>query len=341
LRAFSGYSFFSAYCLQKLRGIKCALSQFRTYDDYLLCLVAELREEVDRLRSIREAEQETDWWSRALTTQESTQEQPVKKARDQRALVISPHQAEGRDAKVNSEWKRVRNRGRRRTLPLPTTSPQVPLHNRYEALDVEDKTVDGAGVDPSTSKEAQRSEGPPSHITTSSTRRKRQVIAVGDSQLRGTEGPICREDPPLREVCCLPGARVKDIARNLPRLVRPSAYYPLLLFHVGVDEVAVSSPRVVKKEFKALGRLVKESGAQVIFSLLLPAVGREVERHRQTQSINTWLRDWCHCHSFGFFDHGMAHTAPSLLASNGSQLSQRGKRIFAQELAGLIDRALN
>jgi len=47
------------------------------------------------------------------------------------------------------------------------------LHNRYEALDVEDKMVDGAGVDPYTSEEAQRSEGPPSHITTSSTRRKR------------------------------------------------------------------------------------------------------------------------------------------------------------------------
>ena len=224
---------------------------------------------------------------------------------------------------------------------MPTTSPQVPLHNRYEALAVEDKAVDGAGVDPSTSEEAQRSEGPPSRITTSSTRRKRRVIVVGDSQLRGTEGPICRADPPLREVCCLPRARVKDIARKLSRLVRPSDYYPLLLFHVGADEVAVSSPRVIKKEFKALGRLVKESGAQVIFSSLLPVVGRDVERHRQTQSINTWLRDWCHRHNFGFFDHGMTYTAPSLLASNGDQLSQRGKRIFAQKLAGLIDRALN
>jgi len=187
--------------------------------DYLLCLVAELREEVDRLRSIREAEKEIDWWSRALTTQESTQEQPVKKAQDQRALVTSPHQAEGRDAKENCEWKQVCNRGRRQTLPLLTTSPQVPLHNRYEALDVEDKVVDGAGVDSSTSEEAQRSEGPPSLVTTSSTRRKRGVIVVGHSQLRGTEGPICWADPPLREVCCLPGARVKDIARKLPRLV--------------------------------------------------------------------------------------------------------------------------
>jgi len=99
--------------------------------DYLLCLVAELREEVDRLRSIREAEQEIDWWSRSLTTQQSTQEQPVKKAWDQRALVTSPHRAEGRDAKENSEWKQVHNWGRRQIHPLPTTSPQVPLHNSY------------------------------------------------------------------------------------------------------------------------------------------------------------------------------------------------------------------
>ena len=68
-------------------------------------------------------------------------------------------------------------------------------------------------------------------------------------------------------------------ARKLPRRVRPSDCYPLLLFHMGADEVAVSSPRVIKKEFKALGR------AQVIFSSLLPVVGRDVEWHRQTQSI--------------------------------------------------------
>ena len=33
--------------------------------------------------------------------------------------------------------------------------------------------------------------------------------------------------------------------------------------------------------------------------------------------------------------------APGLLASDGIHLSQKGKRVFAQELAGLIDRALN
>jgi len=46
---------------------------------------------------------------------------------------------------------------------------------------------------------------------------------------------------------------------------------------VGANEVAVSSPRLIEKEFKALGRLVKESGAQIILSSLLPVVGRDAE----------------------------------------------------------------
>jgi len=37
----------------------------------------------------------------------------------------------------------------------------------------------------------------------------------------------------------------------------------------------------------------------------------------------------------------MAYTASGLLASNGSHLSQSGKRAFAQGLVGLIGRALN
>ena len=37
--------------------------------DELLSLVVELKEEVERLRAIRECEQETDWWSDSLACQ--------------------------------------------------------------------------------------------------------------------------------------------------------------------------------------------------------------------------------------------------------------------------------
>jgi len=190
---------------------------------------------------------------------------------------------------------------------------------------------------PSTSEVLPRSERSMLCIMTTST--KRWAIVVGDCLLRRTVDP--QTDLPLREACCMPGAWVKDITRKLPRLIWPSDYYPLLLFHVGGNEATTHSPRVIKRDFRALGWWVRESAAQVIFSSILPVAGSDIGRNRWAQSNNTWLHGWCGHHSFVFFDNGVAYTAPGLLMSDVVQLSQTGKRVFAHKLVGLIDRALN
>ena len=42
-----------------------------------------------------------------------------------------------------------------------------------------------------------------------------------------------------------------------------------------------------------------------------------------------------------FFDHGAIYLAPGMMSADGSSLSLKGKRILAEELAGLIERSLN
>jgi len=116
--------------------------------------------------------------------------------------------------------------------------------------------------------------------TTASAKKKRRVIVIGDSLLRGTEGPICRPDPSHREVCSLPGARVRDAA------VRPSDYYPLLVMQVGGDEVAERSPKAIKRDFRALGRLVEGSGTQVVVSYIPSVAGNSTEWGRKTHLVN-------------------------------------------------------
>ena len=59
--------------------------------DDLLSMVAELREEVERLRSIRESEKEIDWWNQALSSLRQKQEQPPEKNQDQGDPVSSPY----------------------------------------------------------------------------------------------------------------------------------------------------------------------------------------------------------------------------------------------------------
>jgi len=110
---------------------------------------------------------------------------------------------------------------------------------------------------------------------------------------------------------------------------------------VGGAEIAERSSKAIKKDFRALGRLVEGSGAQVVFSSIPSVAGKSTERGRKTHLINRWLRDWCRQWNFGFFDHGEVYTAPGLLAPDGVQLSGRGKRILGHKLAGLIERALN
>jgi len=72
-----------------------------------------------------------------------------------------------------------------------------------------------------------------SRIMSAPTKKKRRVIVISYTLVKGTEGLICRPDPSHREVYCLPGARVRDIARKVPGLVRPSRYYLLWVMQVG------------------------------------------------------------------------------------------------------------
>lgn len=94
-------------------------------------------------------------------------------------------------------------------------------------------------------------------------------------------------------------------------------YDPLLLFHVGGSEAATGSPRAIKRDFWTLGQLVRGSGAQLAFSSILPVVGSDTGRNRQTQPINTWLHVWCHWQNFSFFDNRMVYMARGLLVLDG------------------------
>ncbi|KFV15623.1 hypothetical protein N340_04099, partial [Tauraco erythrolophus] len=310
----------------------------QVYD--LFIMVAELKEEVERLRSVKEPEK--DRWCRALPDLKQNQEDPEKATQNKGHSDSSPCMAEDSKSKMSHKSMEVCARDNRQPpCSLPTSAPQVPLQNRDEALEVEGPSMDDEAEGPSALEVSPGSERTTRCIKIASTGKKRRVMVIGDSHLRGSEGPICWADPALREVCCLLGDWVKDVSRKLPSLIQPTDYYPLLLFHVGGDETETRSPQSIKRDFRTLGQLVRGSGAQVIFFSVLPVASSDTGRSKCIQSINMWPHGWCHCHNFGFFDNGVVHMAPGLLAPDGTCLSQRGARVFAQQLAGLIDRALN
>ncbi|KGL89130.1 hypothetical protein N301_03229, partial [Charadrius vociferus] len=300
----------------------------------LLRQVVELREEVERLRSIRDCENEIDWWSHTL--RQKQQEEALSEVDDP---LPSCHQAEGGDLRDKGEWSQIPPWRGKRNPSQPPSPSQLPLHNRYGALEIEDNATEDGEDDPTS--ELPRASHSPPRLRTSSTKKGRKVIVVGDSLLKGTEGPICRPDPSHREVICLPGARIKDTQRKLPSLVQTSDYYSLLIFQAGGEEVGTRSLKVMKNDFRALGQLVKGSGAQIVFSSILPFARDDEGINRRSKQINSWLRGWCIWQNFGFFDHGLVYRKRGMLATGGDRLTCRGRKILGQELAGLIHRALN
>ncbi|GAB0210389.1 hypothetical protein GRJ2_003504700 [Grus japonensis] len=269
--------------------------------DDLLRQVAELQETVKRLCSIRGAEMEKDRWFHNQVPVASTTEN-------------------------EAPWTLVTHKSR---ALLQSSPSSFTTKNRYEALtaiDTHEQGVQGETV-------------PAAH--SGYRKKKRRVLIVGDSLLRGTEAPICRPDRESREVYCLLGAKIQDVAKRVPQLVKSTDYYPLLLFHVGTNDAASQNLGRIKEDYKALGVQVKNIGAQAIFSSILPVGGKGAARNRHIIHINSWLRVWCHREGFGFYDNGTFYDDYNLLERDGIHLSRRGKGIFGSRLANLVKRALN
>lgn len=151
----------------------------------------------------------------------------------------------------------------------------MPLYSLYKALNVEGQPMDEVNDLPCTPKLFPKSERPVFCITTISTRWKRDVIFVGSSILRGTEGPI--HQIKLPQVRCLPGAWVTDITRKFPSLL-----WPLTVTHYCFSMwMAMKFQHVVWEQSKEFsGPWARESGGEVIFSSLLPVIGSNTGRNR-------------------------------------------------------------
>ncbi|CAM4396402.1 unnamed protein product [Lepidochelys kempii] len=171
--------------------------------------------------------------------------------------------------------------------------------------------------------------------------RKRQVYVIGDSLLRRIDRPVTRADPENRRVCCLPGAKIRDADLRLKRILKGAGKNPLIILHVGTNDMARFSLESIKGDCARLGKTLKEIEAQVIFSGILPVPREGQQRCDKSMTINRWLRQWCYKEVFGMYDHWEAFMDRGQFSRDGLHLSREGNRLLGWRLAQLIKRALN
>uniref|UniRef100_K7EW49 SGNH hydrolase-type esterase domain-containing protein n=1 Tax=Pelodiscus sinensis TaxID=13735 RepID=K7EW49_PELSI len=171
--------------------------------------------------------------------------------------------------------------------------------------------------------------------------RKRQVYVIGDSLLRRINRPVTRADPENRRVCCLPGAKIRDVELRLKRIIKGAGRNPLIIFHVGTNDTAKFSLERIKGDYARLGRMLKEIEAQVIFSGTLPVPREGQLRCDRIMMINRRLMQWCYKEGFGMYGHWEAFMDRGLFSRDGLHLSREGNRLLGWRLAQLIKRAVN
>uniref|UniRef100_A0A8D2L091 SGNH hydrolase-type esterase domain-containing protein n=1 Tax=Varanus komodoensis TaxID=61221 RepID=A0A8D2L091_VARKO len=244
-------------------------------------------------------------------------------------------------------WRHVIHRRRRPAHPPPSPGTNLELGNRFSLLGeagAEEALGDQQDPQPgmTSGKGAAAGEARARARPPTSTRKVRQrVIVVGDSLLRGTEAVVCRPNLKTREVCCLPGACIRHVKDRVKRLVRSRSHQPLLVIHVGTNDVARQGVVGITRDFEALGKKLRELKAQVAFSSILLVRGFGPGRDRRVSEVNDWLRVWCKKERFRFLNHGTWFLANGLLARDGLHLTRMGKRSFGDALASFVRKTLN
>ncbi|CAM4481391.1 unnamed protein product [Lepidochelys kempii] len=171
--------------------------------------------------------------------------------------------------------------------------------------------------------------------------RKRQVYVIGDSLLKRMDRPVTRADPENRRVCCLPGAKIRDVDLRLKRILKGAGKNPLIVLHVGTNDIGIFSLEHIKRDYARLGKMLKEIEAQVTFSGILPVPREGQQRCDKIRTINRWLRQWCYKEGFGMYGHWEALMGRGQFSRDGLHLSREGNRLLGWRLAQLIKRALN
>ena len=210
------------------------------------------------------------------------------------------------------------------------------LHNRFEVLassleedearEVGEQTAHGTVMQQDIGKE----------------KGKRNVVVIGDSGVKGIDTVLCHNDKVHRRVCCLPGARVQDVAAGLQRNLEWESEDPVVVVHVGAGDVGKMRTEDLGREYEKLGMELKSRTDKVVISGLLPepsADGRRVDRIKE---VNGWLRDWCGRNGFEFMGHWHQYWGRwDLFGQDGVGLNHAGTRVLANRVKRTVDRALN
>ena len=242
--------------------------------------------------------------------------------------------------KATTEMEESRNswvqigRSREKKKLRQTQPPEIQTSNKFEPLQHLD--------DQNQHQENERNNIQDPINCAGQTAKRREVMIVGDSILRNTASSVRSLDPLTTTVCCLPGASVKHITENVDRLLERTGDDPVVVVHIGTNNIGRDRPRSLQNKFRELGRKLKDKTKTVVFSGILPAPCKGPYGQLEIQNQNAWLKSWCTQEGFTFLEHWSTfYNKDYLYRWDGLHLNRKGTNLLGERILQEVQKHLN
>ena len=94
---------------------------------------------------------------------------------------------------------------------------------------------------------------------------------------------------------CFPGARVLDVAAQVPEILNGDERVGAVVLHVGTNDIRLRQTEVLKEDYRSLIETVHITSpeATIVVSGPLPTYRLGQERFSRLFALNEWLMSWC------------------------------------------------
>ncbi|XP_053356057.1 uncharacterized protein LOC128527618 [Clarias gariepinus] len=157
------------------------------------------------------------------------------------------------------------------------------------------------------------------------------ALVIGDSIVRHVRATTAKGKAYTR---CLPGARVLDVAAQVPAALRKNIRAVVL--HAGTNDIRLRQTEILKKDFRSLVEKVRSTSptTKIVVSGPLPTFQRGIERFSRLFAFNEWLQSWCQQQRLPFVDNwNVFWERPRLYRTDGLHPSRAGAAVLSDNIS--------
>ncbi|KAG1924677.1 hypothetical protein F2P79_026005, partial [Pimephales promelas] len=159
------------------------------------------------------------------------------------------------------------------------------------------------------------------------------AVIIGTSMVRHVRA---NSDKGKVRTHCFPGARVLDVAAQVPEILNGDERVGAVVLHAGGNDIRLRQTEVLKKDYRSLIETVRSTApkAAIIVSGPLPTYRQGQERFSRLFALNEWLMSLCNEQRLHFVNNWhLFWERPRLYSTDGLHPSRIGAAVLSDNIS--------